>query len=72
MRFLLKLALKFVMMVATVALLGHALRYGGRQMMQSSGAPQIPGAHFSSEEADLMSTVFSSAVRMLSGSREPQ
>ena len=68
MRFLIKLALKLVMMVATVALLGYALRYGGRQMVQASGAPQISGAHFSSEEADLMSTVFSSAVRLLSGS----
>src|SRR6516225_9072985 len=72
MRFLLKLVLKFVFMVAMVLLLGSGLRYGQRFIIQN-GAGGVPGVggvgdvKFSSEEADLMATVFKSALRLFSG-----
>ncbi len=64
MRLLIKLVTKFAFLVATVVLMGGGLRHGSGFLMRAAGmeAPQ-----FSSEESDLMSTVFQSALRLFSG-----
>ena len=58
-------------MVIMVLLLGSGLRYGQRYILQASGMPpvssEMSGVKFSSEEADLMTTVFRSAVRLFTG-----
>lgn len=58
-------------MVVMVLVLGSALRYGQRYILQASGvAPvseQMKDVKFSSEEADLMTTVFKSAMRLFTG-----
>lgn len=63
--------MKLVTMVVTVLVLGTALRYGQRYILKSQGvAPvseQMKDAHFSSDEADLMTTVFKSAMRLFTG-----
>lgn len=70
-RLLRKLLMKLVTMVVTVLVLGTALRYGQRYILQAQGvAPvseQMKDAHFSSDEADLMTTVFKSAMRLFTG-----
>jgi len=71
MRLLRKLVMKFVTLVAMVALMGGGMRYGQRYLKQATGAPATEGVEtpkFSSEEADLMSTVFRSALRLFTGS----
>ncbi len=75
MRLLRKLAIKFAMMVIMVGLMGALLRYARPYIMKSAGVPEgMPGVeslgapHFSSEESDLMATVFKSALRLFSGS----
>ena len=70
MRLLLKLAMKFAVFVTMVLLMGSGLRQGQGLFMQKSGLP--PGmpagaGQFASEEADLMSTVFQSAIRLFTG-----
>ncbi len=64
-------------MVIMVLLLSFGLRHGQRYIMQAAGMPSLPAgmpgvpglgaAQFSSEESDLMSTVFKSALRLFSG-----
>lgn len=75
MRLLRRLVLKLVKMVVILALMGAVMRYARPYIMKSAGIPEgMPGvegleqAHFSSEESDLMATVFKSALRFLSGS----
>ena len=75
MRLLRKLVIKFVTMVIMVVVLGALLRYAKPYIMKSAGMPEgMPGVegvqmpHFSSEESDLMATVFKSALRLFSGS----
>ena len=70
MRILLKLAVKFAVFVAMVVLMGSGLRKGQGLFTQKSGLPPgMPAAagQFASEEADLMSTVFQSAIRLFTG-----
>ena len=72
MRLLLKLAMKFAMMATLVMLMGSVLRHGPGFLMKVPGMPGgMPGGanapKFSSEESDLMSTVFQSALRLFSG-----
>jgi hypothetical protein len=79
MRLLRKLLMKLVMFVLTVLLMGSGVRYGQKYLMKGMGVPEIPGIpgsgelaagakpQFSSEETDLMSTVFKSALRLFSG-----
>jgi hypothetical protein len=76
MRFVLKLLLKFVMMIVMVILMGGGLRYGMRYMTAVPGGGGMPGMagvggaanpQFSSDETDLMSCVFQSALRLFSG-----
>ena len=62
-----KLVLKLTLLVAMVLLMGSALRYGGRYVMQAAGMPAPETPQFSSEETDLMTTVFTSALRLFSG-----
>ncbi|HSI13303.1 MAG TPA: restriction endonuclease [Chthoniobacter sp.] len=63
--------MKALGMVLMVLVLGSALRYGQRYILQASGvAPvseQMKDVKFSSEEADLMTTVFKSAMRLFTG-----
>jgi ssDNA-binding Zn-finger/Zn-ribbon topoisomerase 1 len=66
MRLIFKLVRKLLMMVFMVFLMGGVLRYGQRYILKTSGMPE--GPKFSSEEADLMTTVFSSAVKLFTGS----
>jgi hypothetical protein len=70
-RLLRKLLMKAVTMVFMVLLLGSGLRYGQRYILQATGMPPVSqemnGVKFSSEEADLMTTVFRSAVRLFTG-----
>ncbi len=66
MRVLLKIVMKLVMMVIMVVVMGGVMRHGLSYLMQVSGAPG--GPQFSSDESDLMSTVFKSALRLFSGS----
>ena len=54
------------MMVIMVLLMGGGLRYGQRYVLQAAGMQE--GPKFSSEESDLMTTVFKSALRLFSGS----
>jgi hypothetical protein len=75
MRLLKKLLLKFIIMVVTLALMGAVMRFARPHIMKSAGIPEgVPGAekladaHFSSEESDLMATVFKSALRLFTGS----
>src|ERR1700709_154674 len=74
MRFLGKILLKFIMMVIMVLVMGTLFRYARPYIMKAAGVPEgMPGTegietpHFSSEESDLMSTVFKSALRLFSG-----
>lgn len=83
MRLLRKLLMKLVMFVLTVLLMGSAVRYGQKYIFKAMGVPEMPGMpnlsggngaladgakpQFSSEESDLMSTVFKSAIRLFTG-----
>ncbi len=76
MRFLKTLVLKLMTMLIIVSLLGAAMRYARPMLMKSAGLPEemptgggnLGKPHFSSEESDLMGTVFKSAIRLLTGS----
>lgn len=73
MRLLTKLAMKLGMLLLMAVLMGTGLRHGQRYIMQVAGMPTtaMPGMEtpkFSSDEADLMSVVFQSALRLFSGS----
>ncbi|MDR3402266.1 MAG: restriction endonuclease [Chthoniobacter sp.] len=69
--------MKFVMMVVMILVMGGVLRHGSRYLTQLPGAPEVPGVpggtgpmevpHFSSEESDLMGTVFKSALKLFTG-----
>lgn len=73
MRLLKKLLIKLVMMVVTVALFGAVMRLAKPYIMKSAGVPEtaaaeaVSAAHFSSEESDLMGTIFKSALRFFTG-----
>ncbi len=74
MRLLRKLAIKFAIMVIMVGLMGTAFRFAKPYLMKTAGVPEgMPGTgglaapSFSSEESDLMGTVFKSALRLFSG-----
>ncbi len=67
MRLLRKLVLKVVSMVVMVVLMGGALKYGRPYIMRAAGMPEAETPQFSSEESDLMGTVFKSAFRLFSG-----
>ena len=74
MRLLKKLLMKLVMMVIMVVVMGGLLRVARPYIMKAAGVPEgMPGVesvsdvHFSSEESDLMATVFKSAMRLFSG-----
>src|SRR5580700_454823 len=66
MRLLFKIVRKLLMMVIMVFVMGGGVRYGQRYILQAAGMPE--GPKFSSEESDLMTTVFKSALRLFSGS----
>jgi restriction system protein len=71
-RLLRKLLMKAVTMAVMVLVLGSVMRYGQRYILKAAGmapAPngQIGGVKFSSEEADLMTTVFKSAIKLFTG-----
>jgi HJR/Mrr/RecB family endonuclease len=70
-RLLRKFVLKLVTLVITVIVMGAVMRYGQRYVLQASGLPPgsagIADAKFSSDEADLMGTVFKSALRLFTG-----
>lgn len=70
-RLLRKLLMKAVTMVVMVLVLGTVMRYGQRYLLQANGVQsvgeQMKDVRFSSEEADLMTTVFKSAVKLFSG-----
>ena len=79
MRVVKKIVMKFVTLLLMVALLGAVMRYARPLLMKSAGLPtEMPttpgkeGVHFSSEESDLMATVFKSAIRLLTGSASRQ
>lgn len=62
-----------MIMVLMVLLTGTGVRYGRQYLWQAPGrlasdAAGVAAPQFSSEEADLMTTVFKSALRFLSGS----
>lgn len=63
--------MKAVMMVVMVLVLGTGLRYGQRYILQANGlqpvSEQMKDVKFSSDEADLMTTVFKSAVKLFTG-----
>ena len=66
--------MKLVMMVVMVVVMGGLLRVARPYIMKAAGVPEgMPGVesvsdvHFSSEESDLMATVFKSALRLFSG-----
>lgn len=70
MRLVFKILMKLVMMGLMVLVMGGVMKYGMRKFMPGAGgggAPSIEGVDFSSEESDLMSTVFQSALRLVSG-----
>jgi hypothetical protein len=67
MRLLLKLLMKLVNLGILVVAMSLALRFGQCWVSQGSGGSPVGGAHFSSEESDLMSTVFKSALRLVTG-----
>jgi len=58
-------------MVVMVLVLGTVLRYGQRYILQKNGlqpvSEQMKDVKFSSEEADLMTTVFKSALKLFTG-----
>ncbi|MGI9172396.1 MAG: restriction endonuclease, partial [Chthoniobacterales bacterium] len=69
-----KLLLKLIMMLVMVGVVGGLMRFAKPYIMKSAGVPEgMPGvegiesAHFSSEESDLMGTIFKSAVRLFTG-----
>ena len=70
-RLLRKLLMKAVTMVVMVLVLGTVMRYGQRYLLQANGvqpvSEQMKDVRFSSEEADLMTTVFKSAVKLFTG-----
>ena len=75
MRLIRRLVFKLAKMVIVLALMGVVMRYARPYIMKAAGMPEgMPGvegmeeAHFSSEESDLMATVFKSALRFLTGS----
>ena len=66
--------MKLTMMVIMVVVMGGLLRFARPYIMKAAGVPEgMPGVeglgdvHFSSEESDLMGTVFKSAMRLFSG-----
>jgi len=68
MRFVIKLAVKFLLMVAMVLVMGSVMKRGSNFL--TGGAARVGAADapkFSSEEADLMSTVFKSAIKLFTG-----
>ncbi len=67
MRFLRKLVMKLAKLVVMVALMGAALKYGRPYIMKAAGMPEAETPQFSSDETDLMATVFQSAFRLFSG-----
>src|SRR3954447_11615710 len=67
MRLLLKLTMKLAFMGIMVVVMGGGLRHGGRFLEQAMRPKGAEAPQFSSEEADLMSTVFNSAVRLFTG-----
>jgi ssDNA-binding Zn-finger/Zn-ribbon topoisomerase 1 len=67
MRLLFKLLMKFMMFAAMVLLMGSGLKRGSRLLMGGSAIAGADGSPVSSEESDLMSTVFQSALRLVSG-----
>ncbi len=75
MRLLKKLLLKLVMMLLMVSVMGAGMRYGKPFIMKSMGVPEaalgggtsLADAKFSSEESDLMGTLFKSALRLFTG-----
>lgn len=70
-RLIRKLLMKVLSMVVMVLVLGTVLRYGQRYILKSQGvepvSEQMKDVKFSSEEADLMTTVFKSAMRLFTG-----
>lgn len=74
MRLLKKLLLKLIMMLVMVGVVGGLMRFAKPYIMKSAGVPEgMPGAeslqsaNFSSEESDLMGTIFKSAIRLFTG-----
>jgi hypothetical protein len=67
MRILMRLVMKLVTMLAVVVIMAGVLRYGRGYFMKAAGLPQVEAPQFSSDETDLMSTVFKSALRLFSG-----
>ena len=65
-KLVMKLVMMVVMAVVMSVVMGSVLKHGSSFMNQVPGAPETP--HFSSDETDLMSTVFKSALRLFSGS----
>jgi ssDNA-binding Zn-finger/Zn-ribbon topoisomerase 1 len=79
MRLLRRLVLKLIKMAIVLALMGAVMRFARPYIMKSAGMPEgMPGiegvqeAHFSSEESDLMGTVFKSALRFVTGSAKKE
>ena len=56
-----------MMFAAMVLLMGSGLKRGSRLLMGGSAIVGADGSPVSSEESDLMSTVFKSALRLVSG-----
>ena len=70
MRLLFKLLMKLLMFVVMVLVMGSGLKRGARMFTGGSGAAGLLGEDgnpVSAEESDLMSTVFKSALRLVSG-----
>jgi hypothetical protein len=67
MRILIKLLMKFLLMVAVALVMGSGLKHGTRFITGGSGVPGAPDSQVSAEESDLLSTVFQSALSLLSG-----
>jgi ssDNA-binding Zn-finger/Zn-ribbon topoisomerase 1 len=69
--------MKLMTLVIMVVVMGGLMRFAKPYIMKAAGVPQgIPGvegmetletAHFSSEESDLMATVFKSAMKLFTG-----
>ncbi len=72
MRLLRKLVFKFIIFAVTVVILGTGVKYAQPYIMKAAGVPEgMPGVEtprFSSDESDLMGTIFKSALRLFSGS----
>ena len=67
--------MKIVTMAIMVVVMGTVVRYAQPYIMKAVGIPELPAGtaglgtpKFNSEEADLMSTVFKSALRLFTGS----